>query len=427
MAYKVELSWDCKYCGTHGILGRYRECPNCAKPRDKDTKFYLPNSQGIGSKVSTKLGHNIVDEKDVKSKGPDWHCESCESYNPDWTDSCLSCGAPRYGSKNYAEINRDKQDLSSSARAAIREKYINTNHDREYNPSDNDAFESKEDVSKSIGRNRINKNWIKEHAHDLKRFGIITTCMLLIISIFVVLGLFFSQEEIVTVQELHWKYSVQIEEYTELHESGWSVPDGGVVSYTREEIHHYETVLDHYDTVMINKQETYLDHYETVPVQRVEQYLDHYETEYIYEGDDGNGYGSVRTVSIPVYNTRYVTEYEQRPVYETRHWTEPVQKPVYREEPVKQTKYYYDIWRWVYSRTLKNEGQVTEKPQFPNPNLAENERFGRKYKEYWVVAVNNKEEKKTYKTTEEIWKQLSISDEIIVGKFSSTITEVKKK
>ena len=427
MGYKVELSWDCKYCGTHGILGQYRECPNCAHPRDKDTKFYLPNSQGIGSKVSAKLGHIIVDEKDIKSKGPDWLCENCGSYNPDWTDSCLSCGAPRDGSKNYAEINRDKQDLSNSARAAIREEYIRKNHDREDNPSDNDAFESKEDVSKSIGRNRINKNWIKEHAHDLKRFGIITTCMLLMISIFVGLGLFFSQEEMVTVQELHWKYSVEIEKYTELRESGWSVPEGGVVSYTKEEIHHYDTVLDHYDTVMVDKQETYLDHYETVSVQREERYLDHYETEYIYEGDDGNGYGSVRTVSTPVYYTRYVTEYEQKPVYETRHWKEPVLEPVYRDDPVYRTKYYYDIWRWVYSRTLKNEGQVTKTPQFPNPNLAENERFGRKYKEYWVVAFNNKEEKKIYKTTEEIWKQLSIHDELIVGKFASKITELKKK
>lgn len=41
----LEGRWDCSYCGTKGILGRHRECPNCGRPRGEDVKFYLPSSK----------------------------------------------------------------------------------------------------------------------------------------------------------------------------------------------------------------------------------------------------------------------------------------------------------------------------------------------------------------------------------------------
>lgn len=33
--------WDCSYCGTKGIRGSERECPNCGRPRGEDVKFYV--------------------------------------------------------------------------------------------------------------------------------------------------------------------------------------------------------------------------------------------------------------------------------------------------------------------------------------------------------------------------------------------------
>ena len=56
--------------------------------------------------------------------------------------------------------------------------------------------------------------------------------------------------------------------------------------------------------------ESVLDHYESVEVQRSRQVYDHDEYTYVDNGD-----GTYREVSHPVYRTEYYTETEQRPVY----------------------------------------------------------------------------------------------------------------
>ncbi len=61
--------------------------------------------------------------------------------------------------------------------------------------------------------------------------------------------------------------------------------------------------------------EPVIDHYETVEVQRSRRVLDHYETYYTYED---NGTGS------------FVEKEHTRPVYKTEYYTETIQQPVYR-------------------------------------------------------------------------------------------------
>lgn len=417
MKKKVELAWDCPYCSTKKIKGRFRECPNCGRPRSEDTKFYLPKGNGIiGQRIGTKWGHNIVDASSLKSTKPDWYCNSCDSYNSDSEMLCTSCGAPRdKDTKNYAEINQDKPDLSESARAAIREEFRK------------ETKKEEQHTNKPTFKEKL-KNWVGENSDGLKKGGVITASAILIAIVIIGLIFLFSQKITITVQEMHWEYSVDVEIYKKFRENGWSVPKGGIVDYTKQEIHHYDKVLDHYETVYVDKSETYIDHYETVAVQKSETYIDHYDIEYEYMGDDGNGYGSVREVRVPVYETRYYTDYEQRPVYKTRYWKEPKQEPVYRQDPVYRTKYYYDIWRWVFDRTVSNQGQVSELPQFPNPTLSERERLGAKHTKYWIIAVvNDTNAIKTYKTTQEIWEQINVLDELVVGKYASSISEIKKR
>ena len=38
--YTVEGYWDCQYCGTEGIRGRSKFCPNCGHGRDESVRFY---------------------------------------------------------------------------------------------------------------------------------------------------------------------------------------------------------------------------------------------------------------------------------------------------------------------------------------------------------------------------------------------------
>ena len=65
-----------------------------------------------------------------------------------------------------------------------------------------------------------------------------------------------------------------------------------------------------------SKEEYVIDHYETVEVQRSRQVIDHYETYYTYS-DNGDG--------------TFVQTPHERPVYTTEYYTESVQKPVYRK------------------------------------------------------------------------------------------------
>ena len=89
----IEGYWDCAYCGAKGILGRYRDCPSCGKPRGEDTVFYHdpPNEQ------------NVVENPEEVSREADWHCEFCDSLNPASAKFCESCGSPRTD-KTYFEM-----------------------------------------------------------------------------------------------------------------------------------------------------------------------------------------------------------------------------------------------------------------------------------------------------------------------------------
>ena len=60
--------------------------------------------------------------------------------------------------------------------------------------------------------------------------------------------------------------------------------------------------------------ETVIDHYETVEVQRTRQVIDHYETYYTYS-DNGDGTFSEEAHERPVYTTEYYTETVEQPVY----------------------------------------------------------------------------------------------------------------
>ena len=101
-------------------------------------------------------------------------------------------------------------------------------------------------------------------------------------------------------------------------------------------------------------------HYKTVTEQKSRQVLDHYDTSYSYS-DNGNG---------------TFKQHENRtPVYHTEYYTESNQEPVYRQDPVFQTKYYYEIERWVDKDSYESSG--TDKSPYWNETylpLADNER-----------------------------------------------------
>ena len=174
-----------------------------------------------------------------------------------------------------------------------------------------------------------------------------------------------------------WQREIAVESYQWVDDSGWSLPSGAVLQSSQREIRDYERVLDHYETRS-----------REVP----EQYVSGYSTEY---RDMGNGY--FESYQVPQYSTRYRTEY-----YED---------PVYRNDPIYDTRYYYQIQRWVYDRTLTASGEA-DTPYWPQDTLnPDTEREAGRTEQY---AVKCEGEKGAYTTRLPLsqWEALNIGDRV---------------
>ena len=183
------------------------------------------------------------------------------------------------------------------------------------------------------------------------------------------------------VTSLEWARVINIEENRMFSESGWTLPAGAEQTDARREIQGYNQVLDHY---------------EDVEVQRSRQVFDHDEYTLI---DNGNG--TFSQVSHPVYRTEYYTETERRPVY----------VPV----PYYGTKYYYNIWRWTPSRDVTASGS-DHNTAWPEYQLSENEREGRKTEEYRFTVEHTKKQgnPETYRIAESAWMNVNVGDQLSI-------------
>lgn len=179
-----------------------------------------------------------------------------------------------------------------------------------------------------------------------------------------------------------WVRQITIDKLTDISESGWSLPADAVLVEQKEEIHHYNNVLDHY---------------EDKEVQRSRQVVDHYETYYTYTD---NGDGSFTEVA------------HERPVYTTEYYTETVQSPVYQQKPVYATKYYYTTQEWQNSRTELSSGS-DQNPLWPDITLEPNEREAERT-EMLMFEIKNRESALYFIADAETWEQLKIGETIHV-------------
>ena len=187
--------------------------------------------------------------------------------------------------------------------------------------------------------------------------------------------------EDVMVVDISWVTSIGIQKYRTVSGEGWSLPAGAELTETKTELHHYESVLDHYE-----EKET----------QRVRQVLDHYETYMTYE-DAGNGVFS---------------EVEhQRPVYRSENYTETEQVPVYIQVPRYATKYYYTESEWVlvamYDFSGKDRTPVWLKSE---TDLGEDERLCGKQVEYQITVCDPEGNQTVYLVDETAWRILENGD-----------------
>ena len=140
-----------------------------------------------------------------------------------------------------------------------------------------------------------------------------------------------------------------------------------------------------------------MDHYETKTRQVAKQRLAGYETYVSGYRDLGNGYFEEIT--------------SKRPIYETYYETETYQEPVYRNEPVYATKYYYEIDKWLYERTVSTSGK-DKNPYWGEPNLCDNERVSNKTEKYYIMGLNSKGKERKVSLDYALWKDLNLNQKV---------------
>ena len=368
--------WACNYCGRENS-GKDRECKGCGHPRDANTKFY-PVSRGDSKKPREYI-------TDYKNSGPDWNCSYCGSMNPAKKSSCKGCGHTREESdKHYFEIHPERK--------AVREDLSDFDDDSDA-PKFNDIgfpIEEPKHASDPAPEPKFEPNAVRipstvfdvvtEKSQTIKWLIIAVLAILSIIGLLFILRPKFVD---ITVIDKAWERNVIVEEYRTFHEEDWSIPIGGRETGSHSEIHHYDQVLDHYETVTKTRTVQSGGHYEVTGYQ-----------------DNGDGTFTEVERFVPDYTTETYTE----------------QEPVYISVPVYQTEYEYDIERWTFDHYETTSGH-TDKPYFAEVDLPKGYRTNGTTESYKITATYPKKDEtitKDFQIDFDKWQEISIGDEFSV-------------
>ncbi len=358
--------WDCVYCSQKKIQGDKDECPSCGASRGENTKFYMDAS-------------NIEYVTPVQENDkPNWICSFCNSQNEDYETSCEYCGASKEQSEaNYFEQQRRK-DISA-------EESPNDSSNNSYNslPSRQSYNISNGNASQNIWSSILQYSWL----------AIVPIAIVLLILLFVWLSTPIQKK--ITIDSFEWERSISVEVEKTIQESGWNLPSNARLQYEQEEIRDYNKIVDYYETKSREvKKERFVGY---------EDYVAGYE-------DLGNG--------------QFEEIIKQRKVYETYYETEYYEEPVYKSVPVYDTKYYYEVDKWVYSRSVNTSG-MDKNPYWGEVTLSSDERQGSKKDNYFVYATFE-EEQKRYTMDFAEWNAYEIGDTLTVkvNRLTGDIVEI---
>ncbi len=376
---KVENLWNCPYCGTTKILGRHKSCPKCGRSR-----------MG-GTYVGDNPEERILSEEDkaLFTGKADWYCDYCGSMNPSNVKTCVNCGSPKGESKkDYFDRKREQVESGELPKEdnVILPSETNDEEDNSYpqdtNSSDSyfgNYYSSSNDYYSTLSENKKNKrlNFSSINLNNiLLGLAIFIACGL---SIFGIVYACMPKTDTITVQGISWERNIETEVEKTFSESDWTLPANARLLYTNEEWHHDDKVIDHYEDVEVTKYS-----YEVVGERTWTEYQ-----------DNGDSTSDVIQCSEDVYD--YVP-------YQTTE-----SQPVYKNVPVYQTKYYYEIDRYVHNRNLRTSG--TDKDVYwSDEPLYFDEREGIRTQTYSITALNENEELKTYTLDYSIWKDVEIGD-----------------
>ena len=335
--------WTCDYCGEEN-RGDMQKCRACGKNRGKDVKFYMTPKK-------SNEGREYVEN--YSGDGPDWLCGYCDSLNPASQTVCRNCGHPREeADKDYYQLHAEREEVHQE------DEFTDA-------PTPEPA-----PAAPMPTRTRHAPRW--------------PLLLLVVALVAVMVYTLMPRERTLTVVGKDWARTVTVEEYRTVQEEDWSVPQGGRQTGAYRAIHHYQQVLDHYETVTRSRQVASGGHNEVVGYR-----------------DNGNG----TFTEVTQYVTDYTTEYYD------------VQEPVYRNDPVYATKYRYDIERWVFDHEEETRG-TTDEPYFATPELTDRQRTNGTGERYTITgsyeARKGDVRTDTYPLTYEQWAPLQVGQSLHV-------------
>ena len=345
--------WDCPHCGAKGIDGLVDICPGCGSAKDKNVRYYMKSVEEVSDQELAAAG---LSREDADGQHKEWICAFCGSLNNYNDEKCVHCGADK---------TEKEQDYGGSTQETV------------YIKDKNGQFKQvgrTEEVPKETYVKKEETPITSEH-HRSPFTGILLAAAVILLAF-----LFWPHTDAEAISGFRWARQVTVEELRTFSESGWSVPFEARVTDQKTELSGYRQVFDHYRTVYVTKSR---------------QVIDHYETSYEYT-DNGNGTFSEHPVTTPVYRTEY--------------YDEPEQEPVYRSEPVYQTKYYYDIDRWVEVQTYETSGNDHDPYWSSEYTLAANQRDTMRSEEYYTIYNDTDIENNSY----DRWAAQEIGDGIYV-------------
>lgn len=305
--------WKCDDCGTE-VWGILRHCPNCGA--NTTGKYYLPE------------GEPPTTEEEVRriiQAGPNWQCRFCQSDNYGDTGFCTECGGSRDGTKRRRTREYGAEEVPHTDE--------DVSHDGE--PAGEPARTYGHSSFASTRFDSSSNRWEGSPRVDVSRFMKPALIALVLLVIAGLVYLLLRPYEVHTaIDRFEWTRTIHIDQYRTVREGDWSIPAGGRYVSDEQRIHHYNRVLDHYET-------------------KTRQVSAGSEQFVCGKTDNGNG----------TFSDRYCT----RTIYRT----ETYQDPVYRNDPVYQTWYHYDIDKWVPSRVVPtgNSNRNDPLPYWGNFNL----------------------------------------------------------
>lgn len=379
----LEGLWDCSQCRKIGIPGLQTVCPNCGDPRnqhlDPEEAPYLPT----GAREITD-----PDELAYADSGPSWNCGKCGYLNRGDETVCSNCDQPKDHDDmvnpvyTYVE-GKDAEGVVADDPSVVADDQTDTwlkSADKlQQLEEDPVAMPNRTFLLRALPRQgvlairdaarRSNSYVIEKYDVSLRPIlvGLVALIVLVLGGGVTYVNFFQTKDVTLEVTGLSWERQVEVEAFRTLRKEGWDHPGDANVLSSERKIHHYNHVIDHYETRTRQVPVT-------VPAgSHTESYACGSTTV-----DNGNGTFSSQTT----YCTRTVQDYR------TEYRTESYQEPIYRDDPVYQTYFVYEIDRWVTDRFVRAGGETS--PYWPVPDgLSAKQRVGDERKQsYEVVLVD---------------------------------------